>query len=299
MASLGTENALQTEPTKHRHSDSKTDSRRRNGAKLKNTAKPKPSADSIDRLIQIEIIPRLVAAHALPGDADEGERISPAEAAAFAALPITLEASELLTEVEMFLSRGVAPETIFVDLLAPSARRLGELWEEDKADFVEVTMGLWRLQEVMREIAARTPSIAGRIFSPRAALFASMPGEQHSFGTMMVEECFSRAGWDTDLLTSGEQEALVDRLGERVFDLLGLTISCDCHIEPLPNLIGMLRNASKNADIRILIGGRVPNENPGLAEAAGADGTATNARTAIEVADELVADFAPQGALSR
>ncbi|QLC26843.1 cobalamin B12-binding domain-containing protein [Parasphingopyxis algicola] len=244
------------------------------------------------------MIPRLVAAHSIPGSTENFEPVSQEEIDRFAPLPVRLEADELLTEVEVFLSRGVPAEIIFVELLAPSARKLGELWEEDSVDFTEVTMGLWRLQEVMREIASRTPSIAGRLFSPRSVLFAPMPGEQHSFGTVMVEECFSRAGWDTELVVNGDRSALADRIAEQIFDLVGLTISCDCHIGPLPKLIQSLRSVSKNSDIRIMIGGRVPNEYPGLADTVGADGTASNARTAIEVADELVADFAPKGALS-
>lgn len=292
MASTSTKGALEPRPA-HRRRD------RNNGRPPKRKiTKPKLSSDGLDRLIQVEVIPRLVAAHSVPGNADDAQHISQDEADAFGSLPVKLEANELLTEVEVFLTRGVSPESIFVDLLAPSARKLGELWEEDSADFVEVTMGLWRLQEVMREIALRTPSIAGRIFAPRSALIASMPGEQHSFGTVMVEECFSRAGWDTELLANSNEQILADKLGEQVFDLVGLTISCDYHIQPLPNLIRTLRNSSKNADVQIMIGGRVPNENPGLAEVVGADGTAANARTAIEVADELVAEFAPDGAFS-
>ncbi|WP_299322450.1 cobalamin B12-binding domain-containing protein [Parasphingopyxis sp.] len=261
-----------------------------------NTAKPPANPERINSLIESQIIPRLVAAHSPETTADHFEPITEAEIAHFAPLPIILEADELLAEVETLLARGVPPEAIFVDLLAPSARHLGEMWEEDSVDFVEVTMGLWRLQEVMREIAARTPSIAGRLLSPRSIMVAPLPGEQHSFGAVMLEEFFARAGWDTELMVNSEGTNLTDRLSEKSFDLLGLTVSCDCHIGPLPKFIHALRSISKNADIRIMIGGRVPNEHPGLAEEAGADGTASSASTAIEVADELVAEFVPMEA---
>ncbi|MEM8694699.1 MAG: cobalamin B12-binding domain-containing protein [Pseudomonadota bacterium] len=294
MASTIRESATTPRPAARADERTKTPRRKRRTDSSKNHSNP----ERLNRLIESEIIPRLVAAHSTPGDIDHFDPISENEAAHFAPLPILLEADELLSEVETFLGRGVPPETIFVDLLAPSARHLGEMWEEDSVDFVEVTMGLWRLQEVMREIAARTPSIAGRLLSPRSIIVAPMPGEQHSFGSVMIEECFSRAGWDTELMLNSDGPRLTGRLAEQIFDLVGLTISCDCHIEPLPNLIRALRSTSKNADIRIMIGGRVPNEHPDLAAAVGADGTARNAQSAIEVADELVADFAPQEALS-
>ena len=81
----------------------------------------------------------------------------------FARLPLTLEADELLEKVEALLSLGAQPGSILVDLLAPSARELGRMWEEDECDFVDVTMGLWRLQEVMRELAWRAPSSPDRL----------------------------------------------------------------------------------------------------------------------------------------
>jgi hypothetical protein len=64
---------------------------------------------------------------------------------------------------------------VFIDLLAPSARRLGQHWEDDDCDFVDVTMGLWRLQEVMREVTMRFRRRA-RAARPRAALFAPPGG---------------------------------------------------------------------------------------------------------------------------
>ncbi|GEN98961.1 hypothetical protein NSE01_07940 [Novosphingobium sediminis] len=126
-----------------------------------------------------------------------GGLITPEDVALFSSLPLTLQADELLVHVEEYIARGVGIDSIFVDLLAPAARRLGVLWEEDLCDFLDVTIGLWRLQEVMREIAWGSPIVTGPISAPRRALFSPMPGEQHSFGATMVHEVFVRAAWDS------------------------------------------------------------------------------------------------------
>ena len=42
--------------------------------------------------------------------------------------------------------------TIFLDLLAPTARRLGEMWETDTTDFANVTLAVSRLQRIMRHL---------------------------------------------------------------------------------------------------------------------------------------------------
>jgi methanogenic corrinoid protein MtbC1 len=210
------------------------------------------------------------------------------EVQAFAPLPITLEADELLARVDAFLARGVTVESIFVDLLAPSARKIGQFWEDDVCDFVDVTMGLWRLQEVMREVAMRVPAVTQALCEPRTALFSPFPGEQHSFGALMVEEMFSRAGWESEALIEPQRQELLRVIGKRNFDLLGLTISKDCPSRALSDLINSARSVSKNPAIQIFIGGRVVNANPGLASEVGADGTAPDARSALALAERKV-----------
>jgi len=101
--------------------------------------------DSINTIIEGEIIPRLLMAHAV-GSSDElhdgKNRIAPPRADDFALLPLRLEASSLIAEVDAFLAEGISVDAIFVDLLAPAARKLGEMWDADECDFIDVTMGL-------------------------------------------------------------------------------------------------------------------------------------------------------------
>lgn len=253
---------------------------------------PRRHPTNLDTLIQGEIIPRLLSAHPAPVsvtvDIGGQPRLSAEEVQAFAPLPISLEADELLSRVEAFIARGVPVESIFIDLLAPSARKLGQFWEDDDCDFVDVTMGLWRLQEVMREVAMRVPAFTQPLCEPRTALFSPLPGEQHSFGALMVEELFSRAGWASEALIEPRRQELLRVVAERNFDLLGLTVSCECPSRALSDLITSVRAVSKNPALQILIGGRVVNANPGLAIEVGADGTAPDARSALALAERKI-----------
>jgi methanogenic corrinoid protein MtbC1 len=260
-----------------------TSSRRRNGAR-------RPSPDTVGNLIEFEVIPRLLVAHSEPPHcpACAPPVIGAVDIDRFAGLTLNREAHQVLEVAESYLRRGMTVESLFVDLLAPAARRLGQGWEDDSLDFIDVTMGLWRLQEVLREIAARTPRIASGALTARTALFAAMPGEQHTLGTAMVDECFSRAGWNTTLMLEPSRADLLDSVAGRGYDLVGLTVSCDAHIEQLPSLITAVRNLSRNPAVSIMIGGRVPNLNPALAALVGADATAATATAAIEVAERLV-----------
>jgi methanogenic corrinoid protein MtbC1 len=246
--------------------------------------------DAVNAIIEGEIIPRLLMAHgtAAQAPAPRARAITPEEASRFAVLPLRLEAANLLEEVDAFLADGASVETICLDLLAPTARRLGEMWERDECDFLDVTMGLWRLQEVMRDIAARSPSALGGMTLPYAALFSPMPGDHHNFGTLMIEEVFARAGWRSEALVKPERRELLDRLARQPFDLLGLTLARDCPSSALSNLIKAVRNVSANPHIIVLVGGRMINENPGMATEVGADGTGADALAALELARTLV-----------
>lgn len=249
-------------------------------------------SQSLSMLIESEIIPRLMVAHAPAAPAAAPSRcdqvIDAAEIEAFAPLVMHVEADELLAHIESILARGVAFDTVMVDLLAPTARLLGELWDEDLCDFVDVTMGLWRLQEVVHEMAVRLPAERMQAAGGRRALFASMPGDQHNFGTVVVDELFRRDGWLTDRISNAETADLLKRVAGDWFDMIGLTISCDCHIANLASIIAALRNVSRNPRVCVMVGGRIFSANPDLAEQVGADGTARDAKVALQIAVELV-----------
>ncbi|QZH76763.1 MAG: cobalamin B12-binding protein [Erythrobacter sp.] len=241
------------------------------------------------------MLPRLLVAHQRDGSivrrvriVEDLRAVSLEEAEAFAPMALELEANELMLEVEHFLVRGITPEDVFVQLLAPAARRLGEYWEEDRCDFVDVTMGLWRLQEVMREIAQRSPATPEEFEPARSALFSPMPGEQHCFGTLMVEEVFARAGWDSEALVEPQRSELLRVISDREFELVGLTVSTDCPSGEIASLLTAIRSVSKCRSVKVIVGGRAINANPALADRAGADGTAIDANSALILADRIV-----------
>ncbi len=257
----------------------------------RSTAASPDQPESVNAIIESEIIPRLLMAHTSSEGRTRARRsriITQDEASRFALLPLRLEAASLLEEVDAFIDKGASVETICLDLLAPAARKLGEMWESDECDFLDVTMGLWRLQEVMREVAARSPAALGGMSLPYTALFSPMPGDHHNFGTLMIEEVFARGGWRSEALIKPERRELLDRLARQPFDLIGLTLARDCPSAALANLIKAVRNVSANPRIVVLVGGRMINENPGVADDVGADGTGADALAALDLANALV-----------
>ncbi len=278
--------------------DGDPNSRADRASQISESAKENPSSSepssvtegkgvAVDQLIEQEILPRLLVAHSVDSK-DASPRIFATDAKEFAHKPLTHEFDDLLTEVEEFLQRGVSVESVYIDLLAPSARALGEGWKNDTCDFVDVTMGLWRLQEVMRELATRFPAHPHIARTIRSALFTPIPGDQHSFGALMVEEFFARSGWDSEALIEPQRTELLQVVADRPFDLVGLTVSNDCPSATLCSLVAAIRSASKCRTVKIIVGGAAINANPGLVSLIGADGTAPDARSALILADRIV-----------
>lgn len=242
-------------------------------------------------IIEGEIIPRLLCAHKDDVRAQaEGrrDRISAAQADGFASTVLRCEAHALMEQVEGFILRGASVEAVLIDLLAPAARQIGEWWEEDSCDFVDVTMGLWRLQQVVYELSARLPGQGPRPDASRNGLFSVFPGDQHSFGTVVVDEVFRRQGWSTTCLTAVSDDQLTKAVRDTSYDLVGLTVSHDDQVAKAADLIARLRSASKNPVIGVMVGGRVMVRAPELALQIGADATAADAESAVARAEILL-----------
>ncbi len=217
---------------------------------------------------------------------------------AFADEVLAHEVNTLADIIIGHLDREVAPETLFIQLIAPTARELGEKWNRDECDFVDVTMGLWRLQLLLRTIAVWAPPPDGWALRTHRALFTTMPRDQHSLGTLMIGECFQRAGWDVETLIEPEQSEILLALGSSSFDVVGLTVTTDFYIAQVPKLLTAMRSVSCNPKLAIMIGGPAIGYDPELARKLGADGTAADAAAALALADELVSAGVERTALS-
>lgn len=251
--------------------------------------------DALVRMVEGEIIPRLLVncradmpePHSEPVDTI---RPDPRDVDMLASSAIRDDARQLLAQIESQMARGMSKETLLLDVMAPAARMLGEWWEQDACDFIDVTMGLWRLQEAVHEIVGRNSIGLPTSDNQRAALFAVMPGDDHGFGSIVLEEMFRRAGWTSEGLRHATREELQHVLGSRHFDLLALTASTCQPAESVAQLIASLRLRSRNPDLLVMVGGWLFNQDPTLVRQVGADASAPDARAAVSTADMLMQD---------
>ncbi len=245
------------------------------------------------RTIEAEIIPRLMLAHrsgAAPVDADLSANVAPMadDVIELARIVLDQEAAIALRFIDAFLAEGVALDTIYLDLLAPAARHLGDMWEADLCDFTQVTVGLWRLQQVMYDLSPTFQNDAEYAVRSRRVMLVPAPGSQHTLGLFMVAEFFRRAGWDVWGEPSAATAELLEAVRGEWFDVIGISIGAEFQIEGLSSVILSLRRASRNPAVRVMLGGPVACSNPDLHTRLGADATAFDANQALLVAESLL-----------
>lgn len=254
-------------------------------------AAPEASPLALVRLIEGEIIPRLLLAHETPARVSAliivAPEITAAEVDAFARCVLDEEIDALVARVDAVLDRGFDVERVYIDLLSPVACALGRMWEDDLCSFTDVTIGLCRLQRVVYDLVDRSPPAHARSHGG-VALFALTPGDQHVFGLVLVAEVFRRAGWRTTSAPGATADELADLVSRQAFDLIGFSMANAQWLEALPGLIARLRARSLNPNVRIMVGGRVFAERPERCREVGADATANDPRDAVEYASRLV-----------
>ena len=252
--------------------------------------------DLLSRTVSEEIVPRLVLARrqavheALPTCATFEDDV--AELAAMVLQPHFNVAS---AAIERISARQPGTEAIYLDLLAPVARRLGEMWEEDFCDFVQVTVGLMRLQQLMTTFSVPFPHDAGRMQWIPRVLLVPAPGDQHSFGMSMVASFFQRAGWNGWSGVPASPAELLARVRNEWFAVVGFSVSNATKLDALTTTIRAIRRASRNREVGIMVGGPVFADHPELVAMVGADATAADGRQAVLQAQRLLALIPSRG----
>lgn len=252
--------------------------------------------------IEQEIIPRLLMAHrdrvpqpGPPGPSRVG--IGVEDVHHFAKLALSDNETLAIGQVHLFLSRGAMVGTIFVQLLAPTARYLGELWSEDLCSFADVTVGLCRLQRVLRELSADFEAGGGPGRPGGAArriLLLPSPGEQHTFGLLMVAEFFRREHWDVSGGSWAQGSDALALVAGDWYDVLGFSLGSETHIVALGQVIREARRVARNPALIVLVGGPLFALHPGYADEVGADGVTIDGSEAPALAERLIVRTASQ-----
>ena len=179
---------------------------------------------------------------------------------------------------------GTSLEDIYLLLLTPVARKLGEMWEQDESSFTEVTIALWRIKQLMYDLSPIFQQYAGQSKTGSSIMLVPLPGSQHNLGLFMVSEFFAKAGWRIWGELAATEEEIIQMAANEWFDVVGLSASVREQFPQLKELIKSIKAKSKNPNVGVIIGSPVFNQFPELIDDLGADMVGMDADDALEKA---------------
>lgn len=179
--------------------------------------------------------------------------------------------------------KGASYETLCLGYLSGAARRLGDWWDDDRVPFQEVTIAAGRIYALLRilRLERMTPLPDLR----RAAVFAAVPGEDHTLGITIAADLARNRGWDVELFVGRSHDDLVRELEVRQSVIIGLSASGKRSLPALIKLIVALRISCPRA--RILVCGNIATTSFNLVGLTGADAAATDFEGALVELERL------------
>jgi len=236
-----------------------------------------------------DVLHRLAGPAAARASQDDPPEIREEDVVAFCAALTQPGPEAALRFIEARRAEGLTRVGVYMGYICAAARRLGEGWERDEYSFLDVTTGTGHLYALMRALRAETPG-GPAADSWRHALFATVPGEDHSIGITVAADMFRERGWDIDLVTGCGHDALIARVERSAPRVIGLSLSSEARLNALARLVVGMRFAAPRAII-------------GVAPADGLDGHKVTELVdidllftgAVSALSDLEAMAAPQG----
>lgn len=256
------------------------------------SARVKDRFTRLAHTLESDVIPRLVKAHR-PGHAPP-PAVDERRVREFVEQLIHHSEARIAVTIEQMRADGVSVETLYLDFLAPAARLLGRMWEDDLCDFSTVTLSLGRLQRLLRELSGAFGTEVGHPPNGRRVVFMQPNDEQHSFGLSMVAEFFRRDGWDVVGGIAGAVPDPASKVRHEWFDVAAISVGSELQLPWLRQCVAALREASCNRALSVLVGGPLFRLHPDWVGLVGADATADDAKLAPQVAERMLSRSAGQ-----
>jgi methanogenic corrinoid protein MtbC1 len=258
---------------------------------LSKACTPEEYLSSLVKTIEGNILPHIVEHHLKADRLENGQlnvpahpSVSDAHIEALLILLLQDDAGPSANYVKELFAQGIELEEVYLNLLTPVARKLGEKWDNNDADFTQVTVALWRIKQLMYDFSPVFQEYAEYKQQGKSVMLVPLPGSQHTLGLFMVSEFFARAGWRVWGELAATETDILHMAKTQWFDVVGLSASVCAQFPDLKRMITEVRSVSLNPQVGIMIGSPVFNQNPELVEDLGADMVGVDAVDALEKA---------------
>ncbi len=247
----------------------------------------------LSRIVEADILPQLARSRhvtpvckATPNQART--TTTDDDTAELVRLLLTQETEAAVDFITRLGQRGITPAALYLGIMTQAAHRLGELWDDDRCDMIQLTISMGRLQLLVRALSPDFQQTAIRQPQAETVLLLPAPGDRHMFGLMVLAEFFIREAW---YVRGGPGFAIDEAIGiarSTWIDVVGFSIGSRGQVEALATCIQALRRAARNPHLHVMVGGPLFVAQPALVTRVGADVAATDAQAAVWQARRLM-----------
>jgi len=195
--------------------------------------------------------------------------------------------ADCLSACSSIMGAGVSRNDLFDHYIPAVAHVLGTDWSRDKISFAATTMGVVRLQWLLRALEpAPDPGMDRDV---PGILILVPAGEHHTLGAVLLSTQLRRRGFCVSLMLEARPDAIARRMRGTSFQATMISTSPGPHNRDLRALVTASRRVMEN-DAPVLIGGTIAQEDIDLKDLSGADHVTVDAEEALALCDLRLKD---------
>ncbi|ATX67143.1 cobalamin B12-binding domain-containing protein [Roseinatronobacter bogoriensis] len=213
----------------------------------------KLAPDAVERLAR-EVVERLAQKRDHLNGANSPQptnATNPELVATFCDILLAPDASIALRFLEDQLSPVVAERGNLYEYIAAASRQLGERWDTGEVTYLQVTLAVGKLYALVRSVGAHRDAEYVDPNPSKNAVFANVPGEQHTLGVSVAAEVFRDVGWEISLQLNRSHDELIEYIIANRPTVIGLSLSSPVGLDPLVRLVIAIRLALPNIIIAV------------------------------------------------
>ncbi len=257
------------------------------------------------------VIPRLHSALradlAMPASLPHGPaRANPIdEVRSFASRMLAGDVDGACQRIRRLRAAGQNLECILLNVLAPTAYHLRDLWSDDSCGLADVTLALRTLQTVLRRQAS--PFGADGVETGRRALLvAPTPALELDvglpfFSATLVALFYRRGGWQARI-EGGLSAALTATVTGEWFDIVEILMPHGEPLDVVASIIRTVRRISPNPSVGVIVCDPHRTTRPDLAQLVGADAAAHDPVSSLAQAERwrtVAASWSREGSAAK
>lgn len=175
----------------------------------------------------------------------------------------------------------MAVAQIYLQVLQPALREIGRLWQQNEISVADEHLATAITQAAMARLYEQV--FTWQYGTGHTLIAACADVERHEIGLRMLCDLLELEGWETTYLgATVPVESLVSMVRKRRPTAVALSVALVPHLPRLRTMIQAIREAMRDAQPVIVVGGRPFLDDPQLATRLGADFTAPDASAAVE-----------------